>query len=202
MMETTSGQSETKIIASSNVFQIEKIEKVGKSDYPKLIEISLHLAKEYGKQAVFTKASIEKYFNTEKSLPFIARYQNEIIGYIIGIPLEELNMETWALNDENFGKYNTLYTYAFVIMEKYKSNGYAKMLKRVYLSWAQKRDSIQYITGHISAGNIDLKDKNVKIISFEEDWQGTGKPFEYYRRSFDDTSQNSVFSPPFEIVVE
>ncbi len=202
MMETTSGQSETKIIASSNVFQIEKIEKVGKSDYPKLIEISLHLAKEYGKQAVFTKASIEKYFNTEKSLPFIARYQNEIIGYIIGIPLEELNMETWALNDENFGKYNTLYTYAFVIMEKYKSNGYAKMLKRVYLSWAQKRDSIQYITGHISAGNIDLKDKNVKIISFEEDWQGTGRPFEYYRRSFDDTSQNSVFSPPFEIVVE
>lgn len=202
MMETTSGQSETKIIASSNVFQIEKIEKVGKSDYPKLIEISLHLAKEYGKQAVFTKASIEKYFNTKKSLPFIARYQNEIIGYIIGIPLEELNMETWALNDENFGKYNTLYTYAFVIMEKYKSNGYAKMLKRVYLSWAQKRDSIQYITGHISAGNIDLKDKNVKIISFEEDWQGTGKPFEYYRRSFDDTSQNSVFSPPFEIIVE
>tara|TARA_B100001057_G_C22584193_1_gene846383 strand:- start:112 stop:717 length:606 start_codon:yes stop_codon:yes gene_type:complete len=201
-MENNLGQSETKIIASSNVFQIEKIEKVGKSDYPKLIEISLHLAKEYGKQAVFTKATIEKYFNTEKSLPFIARYQNEIIGYIIGIPLEELNMETWALNDENFGKYNTLYTYAFVIMEKYKSNGYAKMLKRVYLSWAQKKDRIQFITGHISAGNIDLKDKNVKIISFEEDWQGTGKPFEYYRRSFDDSTQNSVFSPPFEIIVE
>lgn len=201
-MENNLGQSETKIIASSNVFQIEKIEKVGKSDYPKLIEISLHLAKEYGKQAVLTKATIEKYFNTEKSLPFIARYQNEIIGYIIGIPLEELNMETWALNDENFGKYNTLYTYAFVIMEKYKSNGYAKMLKRVYLSWAQKKDRIQFITGHISAGNIDLKDKNVKIISFEEDWQGTGKPFEYYRRSFDDSTQNSVFSPPFEIIVE
>lgn len=201
-MENNLGQSETKIIASSNVFQIEKIEKVGKSDYPKLIEISLHLAKEYGKQAVFTKATIEKYFNTEKSLPFIARYQNEIIGYIIGIPLEELNMETWALNDENFGKYNTLYTYAFVIMEKYKSNGYAKMLKRVYLSWAQKKDRIQFITGHISAGNIDLKDKNVKIISFEEDWQGTGKPFEYYRRSFDNSTQNSVFSPPFEIIVE
>ena len=201
-MENNLGQSETKIIASSNVFQIEKIEKVGKSDYPKLIEISLHLAKEYGKQAVFTKATIEKYFNTEKSLPFIARYQNEIIGYIIGIPIEELNMETWALNDENFGKYNTLYTYAFVIMEKYKSNGYAKMLKRVYLSWAQKKDRIQFITGHISAGNIDLKDKNVKIISFEEDWQGTGKPFEYYRRSFDNSTQNSVFSPPFEIIVE
>ena len=148
-MESSIGQSETKIIASTNVFQIEKIEKIGKADYPKLIEISLHLAKEYGKQAVFTKATIEKYFNTEKSLPFIARYQNEIIGYIIGIPLEELTMEPWALNDKNYGKHNTLYTYAFVIMEKYKSNGYAKMLKRVYLSWAQKRDRISCITGHV-----------------------------------------------------
>ena len=170
-------------------------------DYPKLIEISLHLAKEYGKQAVFTKATIEKYFNTEKSLPFIARYQNEIIGYIIGIPLEELTMEPWALNDENYGKYNTLYTYAFVIMEKYKSNGYAKMLKRVYLSWAQKRDRIQYITGHVSAGNIDLNDKNIKIISFEEDWQGTGKSFEYYRRAFDEGVESSIFSPPLEITI-
>ena len=47
-METSTGQSETRIIASTNVFQIEKIEKIGKADYPKLIEISLHLAKEYG----------------------------------------------------------------------------------------------------------------------------------------------------------
>ena len=62
-MESSTGQSETRIIASTNVFQIEKIEKIGKADYPKLIEISLHLAKEYGKQAVFTKASIEKYFS-------------------------------------------------------------------------------------------------------------------------------------------
>ena len=60
-METSDRQSKTKIIASTNVFQIEKIEEIGKSDYPKLIEISLHLAKEYGKQAVFTKSSIEKY---------------------------------------------------------------------------------------------------------------------------------------------
>ena len=201
-METSTGQSETRIIASTNVFQIEKIEKIGKADYPKLIEISLHLAKEYGKQAVFTKASIEKYFNTEKSLPFIARYQNEIIGYIIGIPLEELTMEPWALNDENYGKHNTLYTYAFVIMEKYKSNGYAKMLKRVYLSWAQKRDRIRYITGHVLSGTADIKDNSIKIISFEENWQGTGKSFEYYRRSFDEGIESSIFSPPFEIIVE
>ena len=127
-MDQSNNSSKTKIIASTNVFQIEKIEEVGKADYPQLIEISLHLAKEYGRQAVLTKDTIQKYFNTDKSLPFIARYQDEIIGYIIGIPLEELRQESWAVNDENFGKYNTLYTYAFVIMEKYKSNGYARML--------------------------------------------------------------------------
>ena len=64
-MEQSNNSSKTKIIASTNVFQIEKIEDIGKLDYPKLIEISLHLAKEYGKQAVFTKATIEKYFFTK-----------------------------------------------------------------------------------------------------------------------------------------
>ena len=194
--------SKTKIIASTNVFQIEKVEKVGREDYPQLIEISLHLAKEYGRQAVLTKDTIQKYFNTEKSLPFIARYQDEIIGYIIGIPLEELRQESWAVNDENFGKYNTLYTYAFVIMEKYKSNGYARMLKRVYLSWSQKRSNIKYVTGHVVTGTSNVADKNMTIISRIDDWQGTKKSFEYYRRSFDIKDNiESINSPPLEITI-
>ncbi|MDG1089664.1 MAG: GNAT family N-acetyltransferase [Candidatus Marinimicrobia bacterium] len=201
-MHNPENSSKTKIIASTNVFQIEKIEKVGREDYPQLIEISLHLAKEYGRQAVLTKDTIQKYFNTEKSLPFIARYQDEIIGYIIGIPLEELRQESWAVNDENFGKYNTLYTYAFVIMEKYKSNGYARMLKRVYLSWSQKRSNIKYVTGHVVTGTSNVADKNMTIISRIDDWQGTKKSFEYYRRSFDIKDNiESINSPPLEITI-
>jgi GNAT superfamily N-acetyltransferase len=201
-MNKSENSSKTKIIASTNVFQIEKIEKVGREDYPQLIEISLHLAKEYGRQAVLTKDTIQKYFNTEKSLPFIARYQDEIIGYIIGIPLEELRQESWAVNDENFGKYNTLYTYAFVIMEKYKSNGYARMLKRVYLSWAQKRSNIKYVTGHVVTGTSNTADQNMTIISRIDNWQGTKKSFEYYRRSFDiKDNVESINSPPLEITI-
>ena len=201
-MHNPKNSSKTKIIASTNVFQIEKVEKVGREDYPQLIEISLHLAKEYGRQAVLTKDTIQKYFNTEKSLPFIARYQDEIIGYIIGIPLEELRQESWAVNDENFGKYNTLYTYAFVIMEKYKSNGYARMLKRVYLSWSQKRSNIKYVTGHVITGTSNVADKNMTIISRIDDWQGTKKSFEYYRRSFDiKDNVESINSPPLEITI-
>ena len=201
-MNESENSSKTKIIASTNVFQIEKIEKVGREDYPQLIEISLHLAKEYGRQAVLTKDTIQKYFNTEKSLPFIARYQDEIIGYIIGIPLEELRQESWAVNDENFGKYNTLYTYAFVIMEKYKSNGYARMLKRVYLSWAQKRSNIKYVTGHVVTGTSNTADQDMTIISRIDNWQGTKKSFEYYRRSFDIKDNiESINSPPLEITI-
>jgi len=201
-MHNPKNSSKTKIIASTNVFQIEKVEKVGREDYPQLIEISLHLAKEYGRQAVLTKDTIQKYFNTEKSLPFIARYQDEIIGYIIGIPLEELRQESWAVNDENFGKYNTLYTYAFVIMEKYKSNGYARMLKRVYLSWSQKRSNIKYVTGHVVTGTSNVADKNMTIISRIDNWQGTKKSFEYYRRSFDIKDNiESINSPPLEITI-
>jgi len=201
-MHNSENSSKTKIIASTNVFQIEKVEKVGREDYPQLIEISLHLAKEYGRQAVLTKDTIQKYFNTEKSLPFIARYQDEIIGYIIGIPLEELRQESWAVNDKNFGKYNTLYTYAFVIMEKYKSNGYARMLKRVYLSWSQKRSNIKYVTGHVVTGTSNVADKNMTIISRIDDWQGTKKSFEYYRRSFDiKDNVESINSPPLEITI-
>ena len=85
-METSTGQSETRIIASTNVFQIEKIEKIGKADYPKLIEISLHLAKEYGKQAVFTRASIEKYFNTENLFLLLQDIKTKLLDTLLESP--------------------------------------------------------------------------------------------------------------------
>ena len=48
------------------------------------------------------------------------------------------------------------------------------------------RYRIRYITGHVLSGTADTKDNSIKIISFEENWQGTGKSFEYYRRSFNE----------------
>lgn len=172
----------TRVIASSGVFQIELLENVGENDFSTLIEISKHLAQEYGGKAILTKATIHKYFNKKSSLPFIARYRGDIIGYIVGVPLEELNSEPWARMDENFGKYDTLYTYAFVIMTQYKGNGYAKMLKRVYLNWAKKRGSIRYVTGHVQVGTDSLYSPDIKIINRTENWQNSGKTFEYYRR--------------------
>ena len=178
-------ESRTQVIASSGPFQIELMDYVGTNDYTPLIHISEALVEEYGTSAKLTPNTIQTYFNKEGSLPFIARHQGDIIGYIIGVPLEILSRKPWARLDINFGKTNTLYTYAFVVQKKYKGNGYAKMLKRVYLNWAKKQDHIHYITGHVKQGVSFQFTGDIRIIDRIENWQGTGKTFEYYRRELD-----------------
>ena len=175
----------TTSIASSGTFKIELIKKIGNSDKKDLIEISKSLAAEYGSRSLLTEKTIDIYFNREGTLPLIARSQKNIIGYIIGLPLESLSKEPWARLDENYEKYNTIYTYAFVIKDEYKGNGYAKMLKKVYLNWAKKRDGITFITGHVRLGITSRFKGEIKIINQVENWQGTGKIFEYYRRNLD-----------------
>ncbi len=177
--------SVTTSIASSGTFKIELIKKIGNSDKKDLIEISKSLAAEYGSRSLLTEKTIDIYFNREGTLPLIARSQKNIIGYIIGLPLESLSKEPWARLDENYEKYNTIYTYAFVIKDEYKGKGYAKMLKKVYLNWAKKRDGINFITGHVRLGITSRFKGEIKIINQVENWQGTGKIFEYYRRNLD-----------------
>ena len=72
----------------------------------------------------------DKYFNNQ-TLPFIARYKGEVIGYIIGVPIEKFEGESWGRYDKNLGKNNTIYTYAYIINKKYrKMGGYSKTLKK------------------------------------------------------------------------
>ena len=177
--------SSTMDIASSGTFKIELIKKIGSSDKIDLIEISKSLAAEYGSRSLLTEKTIDIYFNREGTLPLIARSHNNIIGYIIGLPLESLSKEPWARLDENYEKYNTIYTYAFVIKDEYKGNGYAKMLKKVYLNLAKKREGITFITGHVRRGITSRFKGEIKVINQVENWQGTGKVFEYYRRNLD-----------------
>ena len=141
-------------------------------------------------------AAVLKLLADGNTIPFIARYRDKIIGYIIGVPIEELRNEPWARMDDNFGKRNTLYTYAFVIESEYKGNGYAKMLKRVFLSWAEKRQQINYVTGHVINGVSAKFTGDIKIVDRIENWQGTGKSFEYYRRDIQSKSPLQKNNPP------
>ena len=177
--------SRSKVIASSGPFRVEFMKYVGTDDYKSLIKISESLVEEYGKAAKLTPNTIQTYFNRQGSLPFIARHHGEIIGYIIGVPLEILSNEPWARLDINFSKKNTIYTYTYVIKKIFKGNGYAKILKRVYLNWAKKQEHISYITGHVKAGVSSRFKGNINVIDRIENWQGTGKLFEYYRRDLD-----------------
>jgi len=178
-------ESRTGVIALSGPFQVERIIYVGTSEYKALIDISESLVEEYGSAAKLTPNTIQTYFNRQESLPFVARYQGIIIGYIIGLPLEILSKEPWARLDINYGKKNTIYTYAFVIQKQFKGNGYAKILKRIYLNWVKKQENICYITGHVKQGISSKFTGNISIVDRIDNWQGTGKTFEYYRRELD-----------------
>ena len=174
--------SDVKVIAASAYnFRIELVKKVGKDDIPALVEISHCLADRFGRQALLTKTNIQKYFNSD-TLPFIARFKGEIIGYIIGVPLEYFKQESWAHFDVNMGKQNTLYTYAFVVNSKHRGKGgYGKTLKRIYINWAKKH-KYTYVTGHVEQGISRRFPGGTEIVKVFPDWYGLKTPFEYYRR--------------------
>ena len=158
-------KTRSRVIASSSLnFQIELMVHVGEEDIPQLILISEHLVEEFTEDVRLTKTSIRKYFNYPHTLPFIARKSGEIIGYIIGVPLEFFSNDPSFQCDSNLGEKNTLYTYAFVVLQKYKGSGYAKTLKRVYLSWAKKKGFI-YVSGHVREGVSQRFSGSVQILS-------------------------------------
>ena len=89
-------KTQKQILASSNTnFQIELIKEIGQEDYLDLIEISKYLVRQFGSQALLTNRNIPKYFN-DNTLPFIARQNGTIIGYIIGVPIENFKEEAWV----------------------------------------------------------------------------------------------------------
>ena len=178
-------ESLTQVIASSGSFQIELVEHAGFNDNETLIKVSESLAKEYGPAARLTENTIQKYFNRRGTLPFIARNQGDIVGYMIGVPLEMLSREPWARLDANFNKNNTIYTYAFVVEKDSKGTGCAKILKRVFLNQTKKHENILYVTGHVREGIASRFKGKIDIIDRIDNWQGTGKTFEYYRREID-----------------
>ena len=61
--------SKSRVIASSGPFQIELMNQVGLEDHPQLIEISHHLASEYGEAAILTRRPLTNILiNKDRSL--------------------------------------------------------------------------------------------------------------------------------------
>tara|TARA_Y100001970_G_scaffold9590_1_gene11233 strand:- start:99 stop:653 length:555 start_codon:yes stop_codon:yes gene_type:complete len=170
----------TNIIASSNnTFNIELVEHLGNDSVIDVINISEDLKKIYGPNSLLDENNIHKYFN-QNTLPFIARHQDKIIGFIIGAPLEKFANQGWVQYDNNLNKKNTLYTCAFIFKKEFrKKSGFSKTLKKVYTSWAKKK-GFKYITGHINK-NINING-DIEIIKEFPKWFDSKEPFIYYRK--------------------
>jgi len=70
------------------------------------------------------------------------------------------------------------------------------MLKRVFLSWAEKRKQINFVTGHVINGVSAKFTGDIRIVNRIENWQGTGKSFEYYRRDIKSKTPLQKNNPP------
>ena len=174
-------ESEVKIIASSAFnFRVELVLQIGQDDLNDIFDISKDLAEVFDNNFLLNENNIHKYFNS-KTLPFFARYKGKVIGYIIGVPIENFKSESWARYDTNLGKNNTLYTYAYIMKKKYrKVGGYSKTLKRIYINWVKKQD-YKFISGHVKQG-LSKKFKKTEIIKIFNNWYKSNSSFEYYRR--------------------
>lgn len=174
--------SKCKVIAeSTNNFRIELVAHLGNNDKEEIIKLSEELEMTFGADAIITDSNINKYFNN-KTYPFLARLDDKIIGFIVGVPLEVFSEEAWSHYDINLGKKNTIYTYVFLIKKFYrKKAGYSKTLKMIYLNWC-KKNSYTYITGHVKLGISKKFSSDSDIVKIFSKWYGSNSPFEYYRR--------------------
>ena len=98
------------IAKSSNNLRIELVINLGIDDKEEIINLSKELEPTLGIKSVISDNNINKYFN-KTTFPFIARLDKRIIGFIVGVPLENFSNESWSHYDTNLGKENTIYTY-------------------------------------------------------------------------------------------
>lgn len=181
LFEVSLSETKTRILATTaSGISVEIVEHLGEADYPKIIKISETLVDNFGQHARFNRNSIKKYFNYPKTLPFIVKLRGEIEGVIIGVPLENFEEEEWAKCDDNLGKKNTIYTYAYIVRKEHRQFGLSKMLKRVYQS-TLKRKNFEFITGHVLEGVSSQFTKSSQVVRKFTNWNDTGYTFEYYR---------------------
>lgn len=162
-------------------FTIELLRSLGSEDIKPLIHISQSLVESFGLKLLATKKDILNYFNPPITHPFIARHDGDPIGFIIGVPLEQFANLKWAINDNNLGKENTLYTYAFGVTPNFRGQGIASELKNTYLWWSKDR-GYKFITGTVRKGISADMGGEVTVLSSFDNWNNTGLTFEYYKR--------------------
>ena len=182
LLNNNRSDSEFEIIAeSSNNLRIELISSIGLNDSMQIINLSKELEEVYGKNALITNGNIKKYFN-RNTYPFVARLNNKIIGFIIGVPLELFSTESWSHYDTNLGKKNTIYTYMFLVGYSYRKNlGYSKVLKMIYINWCKKQN-YKFVTGHVRTGISKKFSSESIVVKIFPKWYDSKFPFEYYRR--------------------
>lgn len=103
----------------------------------------------------------------------------ELIGETYFIPVDKLKEKIKGLS--KWKNCNAIYVYSTTILSKYQGKGYGSELKKYFLN--RIRDKFNFILGHAKEGASWKLNQNFSaiLIKKEQNWQGTGTPYNFYK---------------------
>ncbi len=167
---------------SDNNFQIELLKESNNNDLKKIYAFLNTNREEISFNSSLLLNDIKKYFTYPKTLPFLARLNNDPIAYIIGMKIEDINEKHLLPKENNWGKGNTVYLFSHEINSKYSKRNYENILIKIAINWLLK-NGYEYICGYEKKGMAEKIFQGCIIISRVENWNESGEVYEYYKLS-------------------
>ncbi len=128
---------------------------------------------------------LDRYFLDSKAISAILKYDDRVIGYVVGGPLE------WYphCHDDNYGKKNTAYICLRGVLSEFQGYGLGPKLQREFFKIAGKR-GCKYVAHHQRKGFVGAGEE---ILAEFLNWDDRGNTFQYSRRVLIDSIWRKLF---------
>jgi len=153
------------------------------ADNDELVNSLLEIYKELPKPLQFTREDFVESIRDKDSILNTLRIGNscgEIIGFAKGGPLEQYNFQT-QLNDENYGKKNTIFLEPFAIKNGYWGFNGGREIRQLFLLQVQSR-GYPYMTSFAMRDVIQYRINHASGIEFVKKFDP--ERWDYYRVTF------------------
>jgi len=153
------------------------------TDNDELVNALLEIYKELPKPLQFTREDFVESIHDKDTILNTLRIGNsrgEIIGFAKGGPLEQYNFQT-QLNDENYGKKNTIFLEPFAIKNGYWGFNGGREIRQLFLLQVQSR-GYPYMTSFAMRDVIQYRINHESGIEFVKKFDP--ERWDYYRVTF------------------
>ena len=135
---------------------------------------------------------LREVFEDPRSITLVAMYEDRVIGYAAGGPLENYVLIEGVEKDENFGEQNTIYLFSIVVLPEFQGHAFGHELRKGLLQIAKER-GYYFVTAHHQKGIGSSRGD--QILNEFKNWYGTGKTYEYVRTDLGESESRPASSP-------